>query len=82
MAGPVVDTAHHGSTKLVYKELPISSGLRGWTSPVSNGKSPEGSGIRNGDKGRGCSLTAPESLVLELIQIKTTVETLSEFGWG
>ena len=49
---------------------------------MSNGKSPEGSGIRYGDKGRGCSLTAPESLVLELIQIKTTVETLSEFGWG
>lgn len=29
-----------------------------------------------------CSLTVPESLVLELIQIKTTIETCSEFAWG
>lgn len=79
---PVVDTGHHGSIKLVNKELPISSGLRELTSPVSNGKSPEGNGIRDGDKVRACSLTVPESPVLELIQIKTTTETCSEFAGG
>lgn len=82
MTDPVGHTGHHGSIKLVSKALPVSSGLRGSTSPVSNGKSPEGNGIRDGDKVSACSLTVPESLVLELIQIKTTIETCSEFAWG
>lgn len=78
VADPVMGAVYHGSIKYVNKELPFSSRLRGQTSPVSNGKIPR---TRDGDQGRACSLTVPESLVSGFIQIKTAIETCPEFSW-